>query len=373
MKIFIVTQDFPPQSGGIQTTMSQLATSFGNEGHEVHVYASTPDEFSEEVFVAKNVTVHRFPRERWRKNKYRYIYDAFESLDLSDSVVLTSYWKLSIPFVTKRKLRGVPVYPLFHGLDAYPVDFFGKLRLKLVLKRCTRAIPISNFTKSILLSIVNTNKAHAIVSGVLERCYHYNEPTPEFRRQYSMDTDSLHVLALGRLVRRKGFDYLVQALPQCPGVTLHIAGNGPLGEELRESAKALNVQDRVVFHGFIPDEDLSTLYRTADVYAMPSRNLYRDFEGLGLTYLEAAAAGTPSIAGNNNGSVDAVLHEKTGLRVDPDSVDAIAEAMNFFVNNPDKLQEFSSHCQPFVEELSWAKVGRRYLKLIDETRKSHGK
>lgn len=373
MRIFIVTQDFPPQTGGIQTTMSQLATSFGNEGHEVHVYSSTPEHFTEETFSAHNVTVHRFPKEQWKKNKYRYIYDAFKDLDKTDAVVLTSYWKLSLPFVTKRRLRSIPVYPLFHGLDAYPRDYFSKLRLKLVLRRCTRAIPISNFTKSILLGIVKTNKAHAIVSGVLEKCYQYREPTDTFRAKYSMDSDHLHALALGRLVRRKGFDYLVKAMPQCPNVKLHIAGKGQLEDELKESAHALGVQDRVVFHGFIPDEDLSTLYRTADVYAMPSRNLFQDFEGLGLTYLEAAAAGTPSIAGNNNGSVDAVLHQKTGLRVDPDSVDEIAKALNFLADNPETLAEYSSQCQPFVEDLSWAKVGRRYLAFIKETYQSHGK
>ncbi|MFC4451727.1 glycosyltransferase family 4 protein [Halorussus aquaticus] len=120
-------------------------------------------------------------------------------------------------------------------------------------------------------------------------------------------------LTVRRLSPRMGHGMLLRAFARLarerPDVHLHVAGDGPLREELERTAADLGVADRVTFLGYVPDEDLPRAYATADCFVLPTRRL----EGFGLATLEALASGTPVVATPVGGTTEIL----SGLREDP--------------------------------------------------------
>jgi phosphatidylinositol alpha-1,6-mannosyltransferase len=141
------------------------------------------------------------------------------------------------------------------------------------------------------------------------------------------------LLTLARLIDRKGQDTVIRALPRVlrdvPDLVYVLAGQGSYREALEALARECGVADHVVFAGFVADADVPDVYAAADLYGMLSREGRDtgDIEGFGITYLEASAAGLPVLAGRSGGTADAVEEGVSGLLVDPESVEAVADAI----------------------------------------------
>jgi phosphatidylinositol alpha-1,6-mannosyltransferase len=127
-------------------------------------------------------------------------------------------------------------------------------------------------------------------------------------------------LSVGRLQRRKGHDLVLQALARLrgrmPGVRYVIVGDGPHQHQLEADVQALGLSDIVHFAGPALAEDLPAWYAAADVFVMPNRSDGVDFEGFGIVFLEAAAAGLPVIGGRSGGVPEAVEDNVTGRLID---------------------------------------------------------
>jgi phosphatidylinositol alpha-1,6-mannosyltransferase len=145
------------------------------------------------------------------------------------------------------------------------------------------------------------------------------------RARYGLATDRPLVLGLSRLVPRKGFDVLIRAAARVGReVQVAIGGSGRDRRRL-ESIAARHAVD-VRFLGRVPDVDLPAVYASADVFAMLCRDRWSgiEAEGFGIVFLEAAACGVPQIAGRSGGSHEAVADGDTGFVVEPRDVDAVA-------------------------------------------------
>ena len=147
------------------------------------------------------------------------------------------------------------------------------------------------------------------------------------------------VLSLSRLVPRKGMDVLIEASAQVtaevPGLEVAIGGSGRDRRRLEKLVAACDAP--VTFLGRVPEEDLASIYAAADVYAMLCRNRWAGLEqeGFGIVFLEAAAAGVPQIAGRSGGAAEAVAHGVSGLVVDdPRDVTAVAHALEALLLDP---------------------------------------
>jgi len=129
------------------------------------------------------------------------------------------------------------------------------------------------------------------------------------------------VVCVSRLVRRKGQDTLIRAWPQVraevSGAALLLVGDGPYAGDLRRLARRVGVGDAVLFTGPVPWAELPGYYDAGDVFAMPcrTRRAGLDVEGLGLVYLEASATGLPVIGGDSGGAPDAILDGESGYVV----------------------------------------------------------
>jgi glycosyltransferase involved in cell wall biosynthesis len=142
-----------------------------------------------------------------------------------------------------------------------------------------------------------------------------------FRRRWAQEGERI-LLFVGRLVREKGVEDLIDAMPQvlrsCPAAKLVVAGGGA-HQHLAERARGRGVDQRVVFAGFVPEDDLPRLYTVADVAVFPSF-----YEPFGIVALEAMAAGVPVVASDVGGLSEVVAHEETGIHTAAGNPESLA-------------------------------------------------
>lgn len=179
------------------------------------------------------------------------------------------------------------------------------------------------------------------------------------------------VLCLSRLVPRKGQDALIRALPQLidevPDVHLMVVGGGPYGDRLKSLAARTGVSDRVTFTGSVPAEELPGHHAMADVFAMPTRTRGGglDVEGLGIVFLEASASGVPVVAGDSGGAPETVREGETGLVVDGRDVGAIADAVVSLLRDPQRAREMGEAGRRWtVENWQWRHQAARLQQLL---------
>jgi phosphatidylinositol alpha-1,6-mannosyltransferase len=159
------------------------------------------------------------------------------------------------------------------------------------------------------------------------------------RRKHGLPLDAVVVLGASRLVPRKGFDVLIDAVarlrPERPNLVLAISGAGRDRSRLERIATRAGLDVR--FLGRVGDDELAPLYGAADVFAAPCRNRWGGLEqeGFGIVFVEAAAAGVPAVAGASGGTDEAVADGETGVVVTrPSDVDAVASAVGRLVDDP---------------------------------------
>lgn len=247
---------------------------------------------------------------------------------------------------------------------------------KTALNAADGIIAVSNYTANLLKENygVPDDKIFLSTNGVdLEK---FSGVVPE-TKQAGLDFPAgPTVFSCGRLVRRKGFDNLIEAWPfvleKIPDATLLIGGVGPMEEALKNRVKALNISENVRFLGNAKPADMSAYFGLSTVFAMPNRTLSDgDTEGFGLVFLEASAMGTPSIAGRAGGTADAVLEGKTGLRVDGNEISQISEALLTLLTDDSLRNSMSQAARKFAQSQGWSNKVASIIDFIATTKSNH--
>lgn len=185
------------------------------------------------------------------------------------------------------------------------------------------------------------------------------------RKHFDVPADAELIVGISRLVPRKGFDTAIRAVNRIkhrrPNLLLVIGGTGREADRLQRLATELDAPVR--FTGRIPHDDLPKLYGCADLYTMLCRNRWGGLEqeGFGIVFIEAAACGVPQIAGNSGGAAEAVAHGETGLVVDdPEDVQAVADAFEQLLDD-DALRASMATAsrQRVLDEFAYDVLARR--------------
>jgi phosphatidylinositol alpha-1,6-mannosyltransferase len=187
------------------------------------------------------------------------------------------------------------------------------------------------------------------------------------RTRFGLDPGRPVVLGVSRLVPRKGFDVLLAAAAQLPEpVQVVIAGAGRDRRRLEARARRLGLGSRARFLGPVPDDDLPSLYASADVFATPCRERWRglEAEGFGIVFLEAAACGVPGVAGRSGGSHEAVADGETGYVVAPRDVGALRDALRRLLEDPARRAEMGDAARRrAVRDFSYDRLAERLRPL----------
>ncbi|MBN1271358.1 MAG: glycosyltransferase family 4 protein [Candidatus Aminicenantes bacterium] len=199
----------------------------------------------------------------------------------------------------------------------------------------------------------------------------YGLKMPEIKPS-PLDFTHPYILCLGRLVVEKGFDLALEALnhikDRFPTVRMTIAGNGPALSELKEKARALGLSSRVKFKEEIQHEEVAKLINTATLMIVPSR--WR--EAFGLVALEAAQMGRPVVASKTGGLEEAVVHQKTGILVDKNDGESLAEAVIYLLDRPKEASEMGAAARQRARtKFSMKRYVDRYYHLYRRVRRGH--
>jgi len=231
------------------------------------------------------------------------------------------------------------------------------------LPRADALVANSHATADLAKRIAGPRKAMMVTPlGVDPK--HFHPAATDLPAEWQLDEAKV-LLTVARLDQlRKGHDVVLEALPsvarRVPNVRYVIAGEGPLRPELERRAATLGVAERCVFAGRVPERQLAALYERADVFVMPSRAEAGSYEGFGIVYVEAAAHGTPSVAGNQGGAVDAVLDGQTGLLVNPRQPSEVAEAASRLLTDDLLRKQLGEQARRRAKnELTWPKIAQR--------------
>ncbi len=237
-----------------------------------------------------------------------------------------------VSVLLKKTLR-VPLVVYCHGENITQTDrrhFQPRLR-NLVYSSADAVVANSDFTVAHLERIgIDAKRIHKITPG-LDAAVFFPEPQDRALRSRYGIGDERVVMTIARLDPRKGHDRVLRALAalrDCvPPFKYVIVGKGEREAELRKLTIDLQLQDKVIFAGFVATQDLNHYYNMADIVAMPNIDLDGNVEGFGMVFLEANAAGKPVIGGRSGGTIEAVVDGETGFLVDPGNEGELVEAL----------------------------------------------
>jgi rhamnosyl/mannosyltransferase len=186
------------------------------------------------------------------------------------------------------------------------------------------------------------------------------EETEKIRSQYP---EKFLLLAVGRHIYYKGFEYLVTAMEKLPNCHLLLAGNGPLTNSYKHKLELAQIQDRVSFVGLISEEKLPSYYYACDTFCFPSVD---KTEAYGYAQLEAMMCGRPVISTRLENGVNYLNLDKiTGLIVPPKDVDALVQAVSLLQSSPEVLKKYGGQAKErALSEFTAEKMGARVLALF---------
>jgi len=360
-KVMIVTNDFPPRSGGIQSFVHALATQL--PAGQVVVYAPSwtgAAEFdARQPFpVVRHPTSLMLPVPSVARRAR-----AILTEHGCDAVLFGAAAPLGLLAPALRRAGARRIVALTHGHEAGWAALPGaRLLLRRIGEHVDALTYLGEYFRIRLTRALSPAAAARMVRlapGVDNESFRPGAGGAAIRARLGIPLDAPVVLCVSRMVPRKGQDTLIQAWPRVlaglasatvptvpaaataaaaatapPAATapatpaaatvpaarpvLLLVGDGPYASELRRLARRKQVADSVIFAGSVRWEDLPAYYDAGTIFAMPCRTRRGglDVEGLGIVYLEASAAGLPVIGGDSGGAPDAILPGETGYVID---------------------------------------------------------
>ncbi|QIX50906.1 glycosyltransferase family 4 protein [Rhodococcus sp. DMU1] len=372
-RTLLVTNDFPPRPGGIQSYLQAFASQLPPD--ELVVYAPRWRGDSHVKFdarqpfeVVRHPTTLMLPTPAVARRATRLMSDrACENVWFGAAAPLA----LLAPVLRRAGARRVLASTHGHevGWSMVPA---GRQALRRIGDHTDAVTYVSRYTRGRFASAFGPGAGlEHLPSGVDTEVF---RPDPaaraELRARYGLG-DRPTVLCLSRLVPRKGQDMLIRALPEVrrriDGAVLVIVGGGPYQDRLRELVRAVGVDDHVVITGGVPAAELPAHHTIADVFAMPcrTRGAGLDVEGLGIVYLEASATGVPVVAGRSGGAPETVRAGETGVVVDGTSVAAVAGAVADVLADRDRAAAMGAAGRAWVgAEWRWDVLGAKLRRLL---------
>jgi phosphatidylinositol alpha-1,6-mannosyltransferase len=361
-KTLIVTNDFPPRPGGIQSFVHSMALRL--DPGRVVVYCSTWKDAAE---------VERFDAEQ----PFPVVRDRTQMLLPTPRVTrraaallaehgCTSVWfgaaaPLGLMAPALRRAGARRLVGTTHGHEAGWAQLPAGRQLLRRIGEATDALTyLGEYTRTRIAAALTPEAAARMVQlppGVDEKTFHPGSGGAVVRARLGL-ADRPVVVCVSRLVPRKGQDTLILAMPrilrEVPDAALLIVGGGPYRKDLERLAERTGVASAVRFTGPVPWKELPAHFGAGDVFAMPCRTRRGglDVEGLGIVYLEASATGLPVVAGDSGGAPDAVLDGETGWVVRGGSPEQAAERVLTLLRDPELRARMGERGRRWVEE-SW--------------------
>ena len=365
--IIILTQCFPPRIGGIENLVENLSFELSNT-HDVLVLADQNDNKKDKLYdnnlkkklVIKRISGIKFLRKRKKLSELKKLL-----VNKKVSCVIGDSWKSFELTIDSINLSFVNTICLAHGNELIIKNTRHRSRVISVMNKISHIVCNSKFTINLVKKIGVTNKNISCIYPGVQNNINLSE-------QVIKNLNGKPILmTLARLEKRKGHKFILSAIAKLkneyPKIQYVIAGSGIELQNLEKLVIDLDIVDNVIFLGNINNNQKNYLFKKTNLMVMPTsyEPTDRSVEGFGISYLEAAFYGIPSIASNVGGTPEAVLHNKTGLIIsDISELDSILK--NILSDN-ERLKKLGQNAKTRAERyFLWNNIIKDYLKIINK-------
>ena len=372
LRVLIVTNDFPPRAGGIQSFVHALAVRLP-EG-SVTVYAPAWEgvaafDAAQPFPVERHPTSLMLPVPSVARRAARLL-----GRDGCDTVLFGAAAPLGLLAPSLRRAGARRLVAITHGHEAGWAALPGARSL---LRRIGDSVDtvtyLGEYTRARLaraLSPEAVARMTRLAPGVDSEAFRPGAGGAAVRDRLGLASRPV-VICVSRLVPRKGQDTLIRAWPvvqaAVPDAVLLLVGGGPYAGRLRRLAHGLGVAGSVIFTGPVPWLELPAYYDAGDVFAMPCRTRRHglDVEGLGIVYLEASATGLPVIGGDSGNAPDAIRAGETGYVVSGRRPAEVAGRLVHLLTDPAGARAMGEKGMAWIDqEWRWDLVAQRLQQIL---------
>jgi glycosyltransferase involved in cell wall biosynthesis len=402
MHIASITSSYPRYSGdGVGSFIHSLSSTLSAQGHQVHILTPYNPQSSKEWLAQWKVEPVFFMRpKKWsllghsrslsgdlslRWHSYPLValftfFAFFRLLRLVKEIqaqVIYAHWLIPGGFIGAlvARVAKTPLVVSLHGSDVFVAERYPFLKplIRFIFREVCRVTACSNDLAIRVTKLgLPPKKVTVIPYGVSAECF---KPDPltgqKAREKLAIPLTAKVVVALGRLVRKKGFDFFIHSIPLIlasqPNTLFFIGGDGDLSSELQGLADSLNLRDHLFFPGHIPWQETQSYLNMADVVVVPSViDASGNVDGLPNVLLEAMAAGCAIVASQVAGIPDIIQNNRNGLLVPPGEACALASAVISILENPILGKGLKEAARKTVEaDLEWSHIGQRLSTILE--------
>lgn len=361
LKVLFLSRAYSQRSGGMERLSWELIHELSQHPDiEAHVLAyPTPDTANQPAVRQSSIlfALKILPRAIT-------IARSVDVVHLGDPALSFVGWLL-------QRIYAVPVAVTVHGLDITYQSKPYQMYLQLFFTSFDGYLPISHHVQKLLSNHRITGTQIILNPGVYDRFF---DPTIDNKkllellrdRGYDFKNNQKLLLTCGRLIPRKGHEWFIKhVLPSIPRAYYVIAGEGPEYRAICAAAQRYKVDKRVAMLGRVTENDLKTLYNTADIFVQPNIAVENDVEGFGLVLLEAALCKRPIVAARINGITDAIHDGKNGVLIESNNAEVWISALTTFIEQPQAYPVSTQSARAYtLAEFSWDKIKTRYIKAL---------
>ena len=364
--ILVLNYEFPPLGGGASPVSYEISKGYVEKGHKVDVVTMSYKNLTK-FETKEGMDIYRVPCIRTKKEichpweQLTYVLSAKrflkKHLKKNNYNVVHAHFVVPTGIIAKwiKKKYNIPYIITSHGSDipGYNPDRFKflhkftKTLIKKILNESKGAYSGSNYLANLGNKINSKTKYKAIKEG-------FN--AEKFKPQKKEKT----ILATGRLLKRKGFQHLIQAVSKKDtGYEVHIAGDGPMLKELKSLAS--KSKTKIVFHGWVDNDSkkYKNLLEKSSIYVLASEK-----ENASISLLEAMSAGCAVITTNTTGCSETI--ENSGLVFSPRDHKELKEKINYLANNKREIKKYGKKSRErLLKEYNWNKTIKQYEEALE--------
>lgn len=373
-RTLIVTNDFPPRQGGIESFVAALAERMRTDRVVVYTSSSEGDRRYDDALpfpVYRDRATTLLPTMRVGFHAERLLREHG-----CTSVLFGASAPLGLLAGRLRAAGARRIVALTHGHETWWARLPGtRQALRRIGDECDTLTYLGEYTRRAIATALSPTAAQRMVRlppGVDPEVFRPGVGGEAVRASLGIGEDRPVVACVARLKPRKGQDMLIRALPQVreriPDALLLIVGGGPDRPRLERLVDDHDLRGSVVFTGPVPWPQLPAYFDAADVFAMPcrTRRLGLEPEALGIVFLEASATALPVVVGDSGGAPDACLDGETGLVVRGTAVDDVAASVTRLLADPDLARRMGARGRAWVEEQwRWDDLAARLRGLLE--------
>ena len=372
-KLLIGTIEFPPQRGGIANYLAGLAGALPKD--KIAVLAPR--------FSGAENFDNRQPYKVYRRNLFsKFIWPKWLPIvwhlwrtarrEKVEAILVGQVLPVGTAALAVKRFFKIPYFISCHGMDILTAAENPRKKnlMNKILEQAAGVVANSEFTKNELIKLgVAENKIAIIYPCPVDGSRIEPGKVNEIKNRLGL-ADKKIILTAGRLVARKSYDKVIEAMPKIlekvQQAIYVIAGDGPEKESLKFKIENLKLENEVLLLGEVSEEKKNAFYQLCDLFIMTPRQIGADVEGFGTVYLEANKFGKPVIAGRSGGVTEAVVDGVTGLIVDPENINQIAEAVIKILTDETLTKKLGEQGRERVEkEFIWEIQIVKLEKIID--------